>query len=153
MLEHSIYSVISPEGCASILWRDPSKSLEAAEAMKLTAKELFKFGIVDEIIEEPLGGAHRDNKEMAEKIKKSILKNLESFKNLSGEQIFSQRKTKFLKIGRDQGFRKPSDATGEKLTYVQPGISKIMRHIKERKNLFAGATIILILAIILSILM
>ena len=68
MLEHSIYSVISPEGCASILWRDPSKSLEAAEAMKLTAKELFKFGIVDEIIEEPLGGAHRDNKEMAENL-------------------------------------------------------------------------------------
>ena len=57
MLEHSIYSVISPEGCASILWRDPSKSLEAAEAMKLTAQQLLKLGIVDEVIEEPLGGA------------------------------------------------------------------------------------------------
>ena len=60
MLENSIYSVISPEGCASILWRDQSKSLEAAEAMKLTAKDLLKFGVIDEIINEPLGGAHRD---------------------------------------------------------------------------------------------
>tara|TARA_B100000586_G_C20112927_1_gene431097 strand:+ start:2729 stop:3838 length:1110 start_codon:yes stop_codon:yes gene_type:complete len=153
MLEHSIYSVISPEGCASILWRDPSKSLEAADAMKLTAKELLKFGIVDEVIDEPLGGAHRDNKEMATKIKKSILKNLESFQNLSGEAIFNQRKTKFLKIGRDQGFKKPSDAIGEKLGYVEPGISKVTRFIYKRKNLFVGATIILILAIISSILM
>ena len=57
MLENSIYSVISPEGCASILWRDPSKSLQAAEAMKLTAKDLLKLGVIDEIISEPLGGA------------------------------------------------------------------------------------------------
>ena len=134
MLEHSIYSVISPEGCASILWRDPSKSLEAAEAMKLTSKELLKLGVVDEIIDEPLGGAHRNNKEMAAKIKKSILKNLENFNNLSGEEIFNQRKTKFLKIGRDQGFKKPSDAFGEQLGYVEPGISKITRFIQERKN-------------------
>ena len=152
MLEHAIYSVISPEGCASILWRDPSKSLEAAEAMKLTSKELLKLGIIDEIIEEPIGGAHRDNKEMAEKIKKSILKNLESFENLSGEQIFNQRKTKFLKIGRDQGFKKPTDAIGENLAYTVPSISKITRFIQERKNLFIGATIIILLAVILSIL-
>tara|TARA_Y100000590_G_scaffold397288_1_gene478725 strand:- start:85 stop:1194 length:1110 start_codon:yes stop_codon:yes gene_type:complete len=153
MLEHSIYSVISPEGCASILWRDPSKSLEAADAMKLTAKELLKLGIVDEVIEEPLGGAHRDNKEMAVNIKKSIMQNLEGFKNLSGEQIFNQRKTKFLKIGRDQGFKKPSDAVAENLAYVEPGISKITRFIQKRKNLFIGIAVILILAIILSILM
>ena len=115
MLEHSIYSVISPEGCASILWRDPTKSLEAAEAMKLTAKELLKLGIIDEIIKEPLGGAHRDNDKIAsDKIKKSILKNLKDFENLSGEEILHQRKTKFLKIGRDQGFRKSSDAIQEK---------------------------------------
>ena len=65
MLENSIYSVISPEGCASILWRDPSKSLEAAEAMKLTASDLLNLGIIDEIIEEPLGGAHRDGERIA----------------------------------------------------------------------------------------
>ena len=62
MFENAIYSVISPEGCASILWRDPSKSLEAAKAMKLTAKDLLRIGIIDEVISEPLGGAHR-NKE------------------------------------------------------------------------------------------
>ena len=69
MLEHSIYSVISPEGCASILWRDPSKSLEAAEAMKLTASELLKIGIIDEVINEPLGGAHRDGEKYLLKLK------------------------------------------------------------------------------------
>ena len=152
MLEHSIYSVISPEGCASILWRDPSKSLEAAEAMKLTSKELLKLGVVDEIIDEPIGGAHRDNKEMSEKIKKSILQNLESFQNLSGDEIFNQRKTKFLKIGRDQGFRKDTGTTDSNLAYREPGMSKITRFIQERKNLFLVATITLLLAIILSIL-
>ncbi len=153
MLEHSIYSVISPEGCASILWRDPSKSLEAADAMKLTAKELLKLGIVDEVIEEPLGGAHRDHKEMSTKIKKSILKNLEVFEKLSGDQIFNDRKTKFLKIGRDQGFKKSSGGLGEQLAYVEPGMSKIIRFIQERKNLLLGATFIILLGIILSILM
>ena len=103
MLEHSIYSVISPEGCASILWRDPSKSLEAAEAMKLTANDLINLGVVDEVIKEPLGGAHRDNETIAKDVKNSILQNLKSFENLNGEEIYNQRKNKFLKIGRDQG--------------------------------------------------
>ena len=153
MLEHSIYSVISPEGCASILWRDPTKSLEAADAMKLTAKELFKLGIVDEIIDEPVGGAHRDDKEMSSKIKKSILNNLESFKNLSGEEIFNQRKAKFLKIGRDQGFRKPPDALGGKLGYAETAISKISRFIQERKNFFLVPIIFLLAATIFAILL
>jgi len=151
MLEHAIYSVISPEGCASILWRDPSKSLEAAEAMKLTSTELLKLGIIDEVIEEPLGGAHRDNKKMAEKIKNSIVKNLTNFENLNGQQIFNQRKSKFLKIGRDQGFKRPLDTIEEKLAYVEPGMSRVLRFIQERKNLFISVTIILILGIILSI--
>ena len=98
--------------------------------MKLTAKELLNLGIVDEVIDEPLGGAHRDNKEMSTKIKKSILKNLETFKNLSGEEIFNQRKTKFLKIGRDQGFRKDTGAPDGNLAYTEPGISKITRFIQ-----------------------
>tara|TARA_B100001996_G_scaffold81823_1_gene60341 strand:+ start:286 stop:1395 length:1110 start_codon:yes stop_codon:yes gene_type:complete len=153
MLENSIYSVISPEGCASILWRDPSKSLEAAEAMKLTAKELLKLGIVDEIIEEPLGGAHRDHKEIAAKIRKSLLKSLESFENLSGEEILNQRKTKFLKIGRDQGFKKTEDSVKEKLAYVEPAVSKITRFIQKKKNLFFGVIATLILVMILSIFM
>ena len=74
MLENSIYSVISPEGCASILWRDPSKSLQAAEAMKLTAKDLLKLGVIDEIVSEPLGGAHRDPESIAGDIKHAIIK-------------------------------------------------------------------------------
>ncbi len=151
MLEHSIYSVISPEGCASILWRDPTKSLEAAEAMKLTAKELQKLGIVDEVINEPLGGAHRNNNEMATEIKKTLLKNLKSFENFSGDQIFNHRKTKFLKIGRDQGFKKTSDSFTEKLAFVEPGMWKITRVIKERKNIVTSIVILLILGLIMSI--
>ena len=81
MLENAIYSVISPEGCASILWRDPSKSLEAAKAMKLTADELLKINIIDEIINEPLGGAHRDKNKIIFSIRSALLKNLEEFKN------------------------------------------------------------------------
>ena len=90
MLENSIYSVISPEGCASILWRDPSKSLQAADAMKLTAKDLLDFNIIDEIIEEPLGGAHRDPDSIALDIKFSIVKNLKFFENFSEEEILFQ---------------------------------------------------------------
>tara|TARA_B100001778_G_C18320334_1_gene508373 strand:- start:154 stop:708 length:555 start_codon:yes stop_codon:yes gene_type:complete len=136
MLEHSIYSVISPEGCASILWRDPTKSLEAAEAMKLTADELLKLKIIDEIIPEPLGGAHRDIELIASAIKKTILKNLDEFQNLSGEQIFEQRKNRFLKIGRDQGFKK-SGKTDHKigLSYIEPGFYKLSRFFKKNKNL------------------
>ena len=136
MLEHSIYSVISPEGCASILWRDPTKSLEAAEAMKLTAEELLKLKIIDEIIPEPLGGAHRDSDQIASEIKKSILKNLEEFENLSGIQIFEQRKNRFLKIGRDQGFKKSSNIKPTiGLSYIQPGYNKFIRTFKNNKKL------------------
>ena len=74
MLENSIYSVISPEGCASILWRDPSKSLQAADAMKLTAKDLLKLKVIDEVISEPLGGAHRDPDSISVDIKNLLLK-------------------------------------------------------------------------------
>ena len=132
MLEHSIYSVISPEGCASILWRDPTKSLEAAEAMKLTSEELLKLRIIDEVIPEPLGGAHRDADQIALDIKSAIIKNLKDFENLSGEQIYDQRKSRFLKIGRDQGFKKSSD-TGmlSGLGYLEPKYNKILRLLKK----------------------
>ena len=85
MLEHSIYSVISPEGCASILWKDVSKSNEAAEAMKITAQDLFKFNIIDEIIKEPVGGAHRDPVGCANSIKSSLLKYLEFYNSFLDE--------------------------------------------------------------------
>jgi acetyl-CoA carboxylase carboxyl transferase subunit alpha len=104
MLENAIYSVISPEGCASILWRDPSKSLEAAKAMKLTANELLKIRIIDEIIQEPIGGAHRNKKQIISSIKTALIKSLEEFKNYTREEIFEQRKKKFLNIGRQKSF-------------------------------------------------
>jgi len=152
MLEHSIYSVISPEGCASILWRDPNKSLEAAEAMKLTADELLKIGIIDEIISEPLGGAHRDVDKIAAEIKKSLIKNLKDFENLSGEQIYEQRKNKFLKIGRDQGFKKSSGKTTQGLGYIEPNFNKITRIFANKRNIFFVSLTTLILAAILYIL-
>ena len=104
MLENAIYSVISPEGCATILWRDPKKMLDAAKAMKLSAKDLLELKIIDEIISEPLGGAHRDRNLILENVKESISKNLIQFKEMTSEEILSQRKNKFLKIGRGKGF-------------------------------------------------
>ena len=102
MFENAIYSVISPEGCASILWRDPSKSLEAAKAMKLTADELLKMKIIDEIIKEPLGGAHRNKEQALLAAKEAIIKNLEEFKKYKREEIFQQRRKKFLDIGKEK---------------------------------------------------
>ncbi len=101
MLEHAIYSVISPEGCASILWRSADKVKEATEALKLTAQDLKKLGIIDEIIPEPLGGAHRDIKATIEHVGDAILKNLKELLPLSGEELKKQRNEKFLKMGRN----------------------------------------------------
>uniref|UniRef100_A0A7V3N419 Acetyl-coenzyme A carboxylase carboxyl transferase subunit alpha n=1 Tax=candidate division CPR3 bacterium TaxID=2268181 RepID=A0A7V3N419_UNCC3 len=98
-LEHSIYSVISPEGCASILWRDASKAKEAAEALKLTAQDLYQFGIVDEIIPEPLGGAHWDPQLTAENVKKALLSNLEKYKGFDREHVLRERREKYRNYG------------------------------------------------------
>ncbi len=104
MLENAIYSVISPEGCATILWRDPKKMLDAAKAMKLSAKDLLELEIIDEIIPEPSGGAHRDKDLILENVRNTLNKNLENFKQMSPEEIFDGRKNKFLRIGRGKGF-------------------------------------------------
>ena len=104
MLENAIYSVISPEGCATILWRDPKRMLDAAKAMKLSAKDLLELEIIDEIILEPTGGAHRDKHLILKNIRDSINKNLDQFKNMTAEEVFNERKNKFLKIGRNKGF-------------------------------------------------
>ena len=109
MFENAIYSVISPEGCASILWRDPKKSLEAAEAMKLSAQDLLELGIIDEVLKEPLGGAHRDKGAMLDAIKASIAKNLEELSKLNREEILDHRKQKFLSIGRHKSITKNID--------------------------------------------
>ena len=148
MLENSIYSVISPEGCASILWRDPSKSLQAAEAMKLTAKDLLKLGIIDEIIPEPLGGAHRDPEAISADIKHSIIANLKSFENLSKEEVYEHRKAKFLQIGRDQGFSKSSNLDNTGLSYKKSRYQKIKSHIDQNKLIYAGVSLVLIAGLV-----
>ena len=104
MLENAIYSVISPEGCATILWRDPKKMLDAAKAMKLSAKDLLELNVIDEIIKEPIGGAHRDKDLILKNVQNSLSTSLDYFQSMSGEEIFNNRKNKFLKIGRNKGF-------------------------------------------------
>jgi len=138
MLENSIYSVISPEGCASILWRDPNKALQAAEAMKLTAKDLLELGIIDEIISEPMGGAHRDAEIIVKSVKRSIIKNINFFENMSKEEIYDDRKTKFLQIGRDKGFRKSSNLKNDGLGYKQSIAIKFKFHIISNKYIYLG---------------
>ncbi len=148
MLENSIYSVISPEGCASILWRDPSKSLIAAEAMKMTAKDLLKLGIIDEVIEEPLGGAHRDLDAIALDIKHSIIKNLHNFENFSKEEVFEHRKNKFLQIGRERGFGKISDKESLGLSYKETNFQKIKSHLNENKLIYLGVGTVIIATLV-----
>tara|TARA_B100000579_G_scaffold355899_1_gene311401 strand:- start:219 stop:1325 length:1107 start_codon:yes stop_codon:yes gene_type:complete len=104
MLENAIYSVISPEGCATILWRDPKKTLEAATAMKLSSKDLKELNIIDEVISEPNGGAHRNKEEILNNVRSSLKLNLEKLSSLNGDEIYNQRKNKFLSIGRDKGY-------------------------------------------------
>ena len=99
MLEHSIYSVISPEGCASILWKDATKMREAAEALRLTAQDLKKLGVIDQIIPEPLGGAHRDAKGTMKTVGVEIEKMLASMDGMKPKQIITDRRKKFLDIG------------------------------------------------------
>jgi acetyl-CoA carboxylase carboxyl transferase subunit alpha len=100
MLQYSIYSVISPEGCASILWKSAEKAEEAAEAMRITAANLNEFGLVDEVLEEPLGGAHRNPKEAAEVIRNAILKSLDELDALSVEQLLEERQRRLSSFGQ-----------------------------------------------------
>lgn len=100
MLENSVYSVISPEGCAAILWRTRDKAPEAAEALKITAKDLYKLNITDEIIAEPLGGAHKDWQGVAENIKETLLKNMRALNTLSGNELYESRVQKFYAYGK-----------------------------------------------------
>ena len=137
MLENAIYSVISPEGCATILWRDPKKMLDAAKAMKLSAKDLLELKVIDEIIPEPLGGAHRDKDQMLDNLRNSISKNLNYFKDLSSEEIMNERKNKFLKIGRNQGFISNSEDLST-LTIRNNNLEKILKP----KNVLIGSIII-----------
>jgi acetyl-CoA carboxylase carboxyl transferase subunit alpha len=99
MMEYAIYSVISPEGCASILWRDTARAETAAEMMKITAVDLKKFGVVDRIVPEPLGGAHRDHKAAADALKVAMVETLSALRSYSASQLLNRRYAKFRDIG------------------------------------------------------
>jgi acetyl-CoA carboxylase carboxyl transferase subunit alpha len=99
MFEHAIYSVISPEGCASILWRTGDKAAEAAEAMKITANDLHGLGVIDRVIPEPLGGAHRDPEAAIGALKGAIIEELDGCSALGPDELLAQRRAKFLAIG------------------------------------------------------
>ncbi|KRE07666.1 acetyl-CoA carboxylase carboxyl transferase subunit alpha [Bosea sp. Root670] len=101
MMEHAIYSVISPEGAASILWRDTARAQDAATGMKITAQDLLKFGIIDRIVQEPTGGAHRDGQAAINRAGDAIAAALGDLAGLSGNDIVAQRADKFLAIGRN----------------------------------------------------
>ena len=148
MLENAIYSVISPEGCATILWRDPKKMLDAAKAMKLSSKDLLSLEIIDEIIPEPVGGAHRDKDLVLENVKNSLIKNLEYFKTLSENEIFNERKNKFLKIGRSKGFMtNPEDLSSLKVQNIK--FSEILKTKKIIIPIFILTAVIISLLLIL----
>ncbi|MDC3040201.1 acetyl-CoA carboxylase carboxyltransferase subunit alpha, partial [Candidatus Pelagibacter sp.] len=149
MLENAIYSVISPEGCATILWRDPKKMLDAAKAMKLSARDLLELKVIDEIISEPLGGAHRDRNLILSNIRETISKNLNLFKEMTTEEILDQRKNKFLKIGRDKGFI----SNLENLSSLDSKKNNIeLFYIKNKKYIFFTIALLLATFIIISLL-
>ena len=101
MLEHSIYSVISPEGCASILWRSADKAQEAAHALKITAQDLHQLKVIDAIIPEPVGGAHRAPLETIQAVADRIAAGLKEMEGISGDELLRQRRAKFLAMGRN----------------------------------------------------
>ena len=151
MLENAIYSVISPEGCATILWRDPKKTLEASTAMKLSSKDLLDLQIIDEVIPEPTGGAHRDRDLILDNVRNSIRKNLETFENMNKDEILKQRKDKFLSIGRSKGFTSYS-VFSDNLSMKLSLLNKIKNKLDNNKKyiLFLIGFFVLALVIYLS---
>ena len=148
MLENAIYSVISPEGCASILWRDPKKTLEAATAMKLSSSDLLDLNIIDEIIEEPIGGAHRDKEKILRTVRNCIEKNLIEFSDLSRDEILEKRKNKFLAMGRTKGLYsgKDKDKLISQNTFMNNIIHKIVLN---KKSLIFFSVILLVLILVI----
>ncbi len=144
MLQNAIYSVISPEGCATILWRDPKKTLEASKAMKVSSKDLLKLEIIDEIIPEPIGGAHRDRDLILDNVRHSIEKNLNFFLTMEKDEILNHRKNKFLSIGRNTGFVSQSSIS-ENLSMKKNIIDDLKLKIK--KNIIYISFFVLVLII------
>ena len=99
MLENSVYSVISPEGCASILWRDRSRNVQAADALRLAASDLLALGVVDEVVPEPLGGAHRDPEDMAARLGDRLRHHLEALRMLPPAELLQRRRARLRRLG------------------------------------------------------
>jgi acetyl-CoA carboxylase carboxyl transferase subunit alpha len=99
MLEYAIYSVISPEGCASILWRDPAKAPDAAAAMRITAQDLRQLGLIDRIVPEPVGGAHRNHQEMGATLKAAVVQAFGELCRVPADRLVEQRYHKFRRMG------------------------------------------------------
>ncbi len=151
MLQNAIYSVISPEGCATILWRDPTKTLEASKAMKLSSKDLLELEIIDEIIPEPTGGAHRDKDLILDNVRNSINNNLNYFDNMSESDILNHRKNKFLSIGRNKGFTSKKNTT-EDLSLKQNIYEKLKVEFTKNKKTFLFFISAIIIISVLSLL-
>tara|TARA_B100000579_G_scaffold155268_1_gene126318 strand:+ start:4883 stop:5974 length:1092 start_codon:yes stop_codon:yes gene_type:complete len=147
MFQNAIYSVISPEGCATILWRDPKKTLEASKAMKLSSKDLLSLDIIDEIIKEPIGGAHRDKDLILNNVRDSIEKNLEFFSTMDKNEIINHRKNKFLSIGRKKGFTTKTGIS-EKLSMKKNVFDKL----KDNKIIYISISIILLMLFLIILL-
>ena len=147
MFENAIYSVISPEGCASILWRDPKKTLEAAKAMKLSSKDLLELGVIDKIISEPIGGAHRDRDLCLNNVRESIQKNLDEMESMSRDEIFYHRKNKFLSIGRSKGFSSSLEVD-KNLTMKESLLQKIILKFQKSKLQAIAVFLLLIVGLI-----
>ena len=116
--------------------------------MKLTAKDLLKLKIIDEVIPEPLGGAHRDPDAIASDIKFSIIKNLKNFENLRKEEIYDHRKSKFLQIGRDQGISNSSNISDSGLSYKESTFFKLKSHVLKNKYIYGGLGVVAIVGLI-----
>ena len=146
MLQNAIYSVISPEGCATILWRDPQKTLEASKAMKMSSGDLLNLQIIDEIIPEPIGGAHRDKFLILDNVKNSIEKNLNFFSEMTRSDILNHRKNKFLSIGRNKGFSSKSGSS-DKLFIKENLIDKFENIYNKKKRIIYIFIILIIISI------
>ena len=152
MLENAIYSVISPEGCATILWRDPKRTLDAAKAMKLSSKDLLELKVIDEIIAEPVGGAHRDKDLILDNVRKSIESNLNKFFSMSGDEVLNHRKNKFLTIGRSKGFVNQLDDLKSLSMKKNKVIIFVENFLKSKKNLGISFAIIILLGYLIFLL-
>ena len=141
MLDYSIYSVISPEGCASILWKSPDNANIAAEAMCITADNLLKLKLIDEVVPEPLGGAHRDREIILNNERETLTKNLNYFDELSFEEIMNERKNKFLKIGRNDGFMSSTEDPST-LSIKKINFDKILKSKKVLLSIVGGLILI-----------